>query len=56
VGIVYVSANLVNGWHSAVLFANDGDVTTSGGDCGMATWAFSSTGGAPGPGTLHLIT
>ena len=56
VGIVYDSANLVNGWHSAVLFANDGDVTTSGGDCGMATWAFSSTGGAPGPGTLHLIT
>jgi hypothetical protein len=56
VGIVYDSANLVNGWHSAVLFANDGDVTTSGGDCGMATWAFSSTGGAPGPGSLHLIT
>jgi Flp pilus assembly protein TadG len=56
VGIMYDSASLVNGWHSAVLFANDGDVTTSGGDCGMATWAFGSTGGLPGPGTLHLIT
>ncbi len=56
VGVIFDSANLVNGWHSVVLFANDGDVTTSGGDCGMATWAFGSTGGLPGPGTLHLIT
>jgi Flp pilus assembly protein TadG len=56
VAMVYNSANLVNGWHSVVVFANDGDVTTSGGDCGMATWVFGSTGGVPGPGTLHLIT
>jgi hypothetical protein len=56
VGVVFDTANLVNGWHSAVLFANDGDVTTSGGDCGLATWVFGTTGGAPGPGTLHLIT
>jgi hypothetical protein len=38
------------------VFANDGDVTTSGGDCGLAIWVFGTTGGAPGPGTLHLIT
>jgi hypothetical protein len=56
VGIMFDSANLVNGWHAAIVFVNDGDVTTSGGDCGMATWAFVTTGGAPGPGTLHLIT
>jgi Flp pilus assembly protein TadG len=56
VGIMFDTANLVNGWHSAVVWANDGDVTTSGGDCGMATWVFGTTGGAPGPGTLHLIT
>ncbi|HZQ59010.1 MAG TPA: pilus assembly protein TadG-related protein [Acidimicrobiales bacterium] len=56
VGIMFNSANLVNGWHSVVVFANDGDVTTSGGDCGMATWVFGSTGGVPGPGTLHLIS
>jgi len=56
VGIVFNSSSLVNGWHSVVVFANDGDVTTSGGDCGMATWVFGSTGGVPGPGTLHLIT
>ncbi len=56
VGIVFDTANLNNGWHSAVVFANDGDVTTSGGDCGLAIWVFGTTGGAPGPGTLHLIT
>jgi Flp pilus assembly protein TadG len=55
-GVMYDSAVLQNGWHSAVLFVNDGDRTTSGGDCGLATWAFSSTGGLPGPGTLHLIS
>ena len=56
VAVVFNTANLTNGWHSAILFANDGDVTTSGGDCGLATWAFGSTGGPPGPGTLHLVS
>ncbi len=56
VGVMYDSGVLQNGWHSAILFVNDGDRTTSGGDCGLATWVFSTTGGLPGPGTLHLIS
>jgi hypothetical protein len=56
-GIMYkTSATLVNGWHSVILFANDGDVTTQGGDCGIVSWAFASTGGTNAPGTLHLVT
>ncbi len=56
VGVMDNSTGLTPGWHSAVLFANDGDVTAQGGDCGIVAWAFSSTGGVSGPSTLHLIT
>lgn len=57
VGVMYkTSASLVNGWHSVILFANDGDVTTQGGDCGIVSWAFASTGGTNAPGTLHLVS
>jgi Flp pilus assembly protein TadG len=56
VGIMYNSTGLTDGWHSAVLFANDGDVNNQGGDCGIVAWAFSSTGGSSGPGTLHLVS
>jgi Flp pilus assembly protein TadG len=56
VAVMYNSTNLTDGWHSAVLFANDGDVTAQGGDCGIVAWAFSSTGGTAGPGTLHLVS
>jgi Flp pilus assembly protein TadG len=55
VGIMFNSSALTTGWHSAVLFANDGDVTTSGGDCSIVTWAFASQGGPAGAGSLHLI-
>jgi Flp pilus assembly protein TadG len=56
VGVMYKTpASFVNGWHSAVLFANDGDVTTTGGDCSIVAWSLASTGGVNGPGTLHLV-
>jgi hypothetical protein len=56
VGVMYkTSASLLNGWHSVILFANDSDVTTQGGDCGIVSWAFASTGGTNAPGTLHLV-
>jgi Flp pilus assembly protein TadG len=56
VGVMYKTpASFINGWHSAVLFANDGDVTTTGGDCSIMAWAFATTGGVNGPGTLHLV-
>jgi Flp pilus assembly protein TadG len=56
VGVMYKTpTSFLNGWHSAVLFANDGDVTTTGGDCSIIAWAFASTGGVNGPGTLHLV-
>ncbi len=57
VGVMYkTSSSLINGWHSVILFANDSDITTQGGDCGIVSWAFASTGGTNAPGTLHLVS
>lgn len=48
-------SSLSNGWHSAFGYAFDTDQNKAGGDCALAQWAFTSTGGSPGNGSISLV-
>jgi|GEM_PF-4521039 len=48
-------ASMTNGLHTVYLIAYDTDSNKSGGDCGVGTWSFNLSGGAPSSSDVELV-